>query len=103
MTTREQLARIAAMAMIGTAWSGPNVITSTGISMIEEPKPTMPLSVPAIRPTTRTSRYSKSEHRERLRAGGRREQPVELDQLLFIQGDIQRAEVLPQALAVAGL
>ena len=49
---------IAAIAMIGTACSGPKAITSTGISMIDEPKPTMPLSVPATRPTARTKRNS---------------------------------------------
>ncbi len=46
------------MAMIGTAWSGPNTITSTGISMMDEPKPTMPLMVPAARPTPRTNSSS---------------------------------------------
>src|SRR5882672_2003963 len=58
ISTRERLARIAAMAMIGTACSGPNTITSTGISMIDEPKPTMPLMVPAARPTARTNSSS---------------------------------------------
>ena len=56
---------IAAIAMIGTACSGPNTTTSTGISMIDEPKPTMPEIVPAIRPTPRTNRYSKRS-RERV-------------------------------------
>jgi hypothetical protein len=47
---------MAATAMMGTASRGPKAITSTGISMMLEPKPTMPLMVPAIRPTVRTSR-----------------------------------------------
>ena len=51
---------IAATAMIGTAWRGPNATTSTGISMIDEPKPTMPPTVPAIKPTPRTKKYSKN-------------------------------------------
>lgn len=46
------------MAMIGTAWRGPNASTSTGISMIEEPKPTIPLMVPAASPTPRTNSSS---------------------------------------------
>jgi len=58
MTTRDKLARIAAIAMIGTAWSGPYATTSTGISMIDEPKPTMPLMVPAARPTASTTSRS---------------------------------------------
>jgi hypothetical protein len=58
MSTRERLARIAAIAMIGTAWSGPKTITSTGISMIDEPKPTMPLMVPAAKPTASTTSNS---------------------------------------------
>ena len=49
---------IAAMAMIGTACSGPKANTSAGISMIDEPKPTMPLSVPATSPSARISAYS---------------------------------------------
>ena len=49
---------IAATAMIGTACSGPKTITSTGISMIDEPKPTMPLIVPATSPTINTKRMS---------------------------------------------
>src|SRR5262245_62151508 len=55
---RAKLARIAAMAMIGTACSGPNTITSTGIRMIEEPKPTMPPTVPATSPKLRIKTYS---------------------------------------------
>src|SRR5882672_9180786 len=57
-TMRDRLAMMAAIAMIGTACSGPNTITSTGISMIDEPKPTMPLMVPAARPTARTNSSS---------------------------------------------
>ncbi len=59
-TTRETLAITAAIAMIGTACSGPKAITSTGISMIEEPKPTMPESVPATRPRQRMKTNSKA-------------------------------------------
>src|SRR6185436_11236393 len=39
---------------------GQKPMTSIGISMIEEPKPTMPLSVPATRPTARMIRNSTS-------------------------------------------
>src|SRR6187455_3472900 len=78
MTTREQLARIAAMAMIGTAWSGPNTITSTGISMIEEPKPTMPLMVPAARPTPRTN---SSSTRSRAALGQQADERVEVAEI----------------------
>src|SRR5689334_23689705 len=56
--TRERFAITDAMAMIGTASRGPNVNMSTGISMIDEPKPTTPPSVPAISPTVSTSTYS---------------------------------------------
>ena len=52
-TTREKFASSAAIAMIGTASSGPNASISTGISMMEAPKPTMPLSVPDTRPSAR--------------------------------------------------
>ena len=44
-----------AMAMIGTASSGPKASISAGISMMEAPKPTMPLSVPAASPSARTT------------------------------------------------
>ena len=44
-----------AMAMIGTASRGPKASISAGISMIEAPKPTMPLSVPAPSPSARTT------------------------------------------------
>ena len=47
---------IEAIAMIGTARCGPNRITSAGITMIDEPKPTMPLIVPATRPSARIAR-----------------------------------------------
>ena len=43
------------MAMIGTASSGPNASISAGISKIDAPKPTMPLSVPAPSPSARTA------------------------------------------------
>ncbi|HTM57994.1 MAG TPA: hypothetical protein VL123_06220, partial [Candidatus Udaeobacter sp.] len=52
-------AMIAAIAMIGTACTGPKAMTSTGISMTDDPKPTMPESVPAMRPTARTKRKSR--------------------------------------------
>ena len=41
--------------MIGTACFGPNDQTSTGSSMIEEPVPTTPPTVPAISPTARVN------------------------------------------------
>ena len=46
---------IPAMAMIGTACCGPNTSTIAGINITEVPKPTMPPSVPAARPSVRTS------------------------------------------------
>ena len=55
---RDALAMIAAIAMIGTACNGPYAMTSTGMSMIDEPKPTMPLTVPATSPTINTKRMS---------------------------------------------
>ena len=55
---REKLAINAATAMIGTAFNGPKTMINTGISMIEEPKPTMPPMVPAMRPMVRTRAYS---------------------------------------------
>src|SRR5947209_4242481 len=51
---RDRFAITAATAMIGTACFGPYCQTRTGISMIDEPVPTMPLMVPAIRPTMST-------------------------------------------------
>ena len=57
-STREALAMMAAMPMIGTASRGPNTSTSAGISMIDVPKPTTPPSVPATNPSARTSRIS---------------------------------------------
>ena len=57
-STREKLAITAAIAITGTASRGPKAITSTGISMIDEPKPMMPPTVPATSPTTRMSAYS---------------------------------------------
>src|ERR1700747_3004372 len=53
---REKFAITAATAMIGTACFGPYSYTSTGISMIDDPVPTMPEMVPAIRPTMRMKR-----------------------------------------------
>src|SRR4051812_18842322 len=50
---------IDAIAMIGTACCGPKITTSTGISMIDEPKPTIPPMTPATRPTLNTKKYSK--------------------------------------------
>ena len=55
---RETFAMIAAIAMIGTACWGPNAITSIGTRMIEDPVPTMPLTVPANSPAAHTSRRS---------------------------------------------
>src|ERR1700733_1985635 len=57
---RDRLAMTAATAMIGTACFGPYSYTRTGISMIDEPVPTMPEMVPAIRPTARTKRKFKA-------------------------------------------
>jgi hypothetical protein len=54
--TRDAFAMIEPTAMIGTACFGPYTSTSAGISMIEVPKPTMPPSVPATRPSASTSR-----------------------------------------------
>jgi hypothetical protein len=54
-STRARLASTEAMAITGTASRGPNVATSTGIIRIEAPKPTIPPSVPATRPTASTS------------------------------------------------
>ncbi|MFM0397824.1 hypothetical protein [Paraburkholderia aspalathi] len=51
---------IAAIAMIGTACCGPNSITRTGISIIDEPVPITPLNVPASKPTHSTSKYPMS-------------------------------------------
>jgi len=64
---RERFVMIDAIAMIGTACRGPNITTSTGISMIDEPKPTMPPTVPAIRPTLRTKKYSKNRRARDVR------------------------------------
>src|SRR6185503_9087980 len=100
---RERLAMIAAIAMIGTACSGPKAITSTGISMIDEPKPTMPLSVPATRPTATTKKYSNLEHVQRLRPRRRTEQLVELGKLSRIKPVFQCAEIFLQPLALARL
>ena len=41
--------------MIGTACCGPKASISAGISMMDAPKPTMPLSVPAPSPSARTT------------------------------------------------
>src|SRR5258706_3881144 len=98
---RDRLAMMAAIAMIGTACSGPNTITSTGISMIDEPKPTMPLSVPATSPTARMKRNSKLKHLERLRASRRRKQLVQFCELRVVQPALERAQVFLQALAAA--
>src|SRR4029450_5768823 len=57
---------IDATAMIGTAASGPYAITSTGISMIDAPKPTMPLSVPATSPMARTNARSTTPQEARV-------------------------------------
>ena len=57
---RERFVMIDAIAMIGTACRGPNITTSTGISMIDEPKPTIPPTTPATRPTLKTKKYSKN-------------------------------------------
>ena len=52
---RDRLAISPAIAMTGTASLGPTAITSAGINMIDEPNPTMPPMVPAIRAKTRTA------------------------------------------------
>ena len=44
----------ATIAMIGTASRGPKTMTSTGSRMTVAPVPTMPLTVPATKPTART-------------------------------------------------
>ena len=50
------LPMIAATAMIGTAWRGPNITTRIGIITMDDPVPTMPPRVPAKRPATSTTR-----------------------------------------------
>lgn len=49
----------AAIAMIGTACCGPKQTTRIGIRISDAPVPTMPLIVPATRPTARTRISSK--------------------------------------------
>ncbi len=74
---------IAAIAMIGTACCGPNSMTSTGISIMDEPVPITPLSMPASSPTHSTSRYPMSPpdgvdgdfNRAELSASGRWDGP----------------------------
>ena len=53
-STRAAFARIAAIAMMGTASRGPKTSTNAGISMIEVPNPTTPPTVPANRPSIST-------------------------------------------------
>src|ERR1043166_852287 len=55
---RETFAMVAATPLIGTACLGPNATTRIGTRMIEDPVPTMPLTVPANSPAAHTSRRS---------------------------------------------